>query len=66
MDTFSDVFNGGEMEIFHNDSDTTTGCKQSPPCPLVFTSDSETSTEEEEISKPDSCDDETIDMVQNF
>jgi hypothetical protein len=43
MDTVSDVSDDGETEIFDSDSDipTTNFHKQSRPCPLVFTSDSE-------------------------
>jgi hypothetical protein len=41
VDTFSDVSDDGETEIFDSNSDTPSMSfrKQSQPCPLVFTSD---------------------------
>jgi hypothetical protein len=46
---------------------TTSAGKQSWPCPLFYTSDSETSTAEDETSEPDDSDhsDGKISVVQN-
>jgi len=50
-----------ETEIFGSDSDvpTTISCKQLAPCPLVYTSESKTSTQQEESSELHSSDDKT-------
>ena len=53
----------GEKEILDSDSDvpTTSSCKQLRPA-VVFTSDSETSTEEAGSIELESCDDKISDM----
>jgi len=63
VNTLSDVSDNGENEILYSDSDvpTTSSHKQLQP-EVVFTSDSETSTEEAGSSELESCDDETSDM----
>jgi hypothetical protein len=49
-DTCSDVSDDSDNEILDSDTDvpTTSLNKHLPPCAVVFSSDSETSTEEEE------------------
>jgi hypothetical protein len=61
VDTHSD---NRDNEILDSDSDvpTTSSCKQMQSCAIVFTSDSETSTEEEESSDLESSDDKTSDV----
>ena len=62
-DPRSDVSDNSENEILDSDSDVpTTGLrKQLWLSAIVFTSNSETNTEEEERSEPESSDDETSD-----
>ena len=64
VDTCSDVSDNGENEILDSDSNvpTTSLHKQLRPSAIVFTSNSETSTEEEESSEPGSSDDKKSDM----
>jgi hypothetical protein len=61
VDTHSD---NHDNEILDSDSDvpTTSSCKQKQSCAIVFTSDIETSTEEEESSDLESSDDKTSDV----
>jgi len=61
--TLSNVFDNGENEILNNDSDipTASSRKQLRPA-VVFTSNSETSTEEAGSSELESCDDKTSDV----
>jgi len=63
-DTCSDVSVNSGNDILCSDSDvsTTSSWKQLRPSATVFTSDSETSKEYEEISEPESSDDKTNDM----
>ena len=58
-DTCSDVSDNSDDEILDKDSDipTTSSRKQLRPSAVVFTSDSETSTEEKESREPESFDD---------
>jgi hypothetical protein len=60
-DVFSDVSSDCETEIFDSDSDfpTTSFRKQLRPRPVVFTSDSATSTNEEQNCEQDSSDTKT-------
>jgi len=53
-----------ENEILNSDSDvpTTSSCKQLRPSDVVFVSDSETSTEEEESSELEISNDKTSDV----
>jgi hypothetical protein len=59
--TLSDVSDDGENEILDSDIPTTSSHKQLRPA-VVFTSDSETSTEEAGSSELGSCDDKTSDI----
>jgi hypothetical protein len=61
------VSNDCETEILGSDSHapTTISCKQLLSCPLVYTSESETSIEKEESSELHSTDDKTSDMWCN-
>ena len=63
-DTRFDVSGNSDNEILDSDSDvpTTSSRKQLRPSAIVFTSDSETSTEEEESSEPESSDDKISDV----
>jgi hypothetical protein len=63
-DTCSDVSGDSDNEILDSDSDVpTTGLnKQLPLCAIVFSSDSETSTEEEESCEMESSDDKTSNL----
>jgi hypothetical protein len=63
-DTHSDGPDNSDNDILDSDSDvpTTSVYKQLRPSAIVVTSDSETSTEEEEISELESSDDKTWDM----
>jgi len=63
-DTCSDVSDNSENEILDSDSDvpTTSLHEHLRPSAIVFTSNSETSREEEESSEPESSDDKTSDM----
>jgi hypothetical protein len=63
-DTRSDVSDNSDNEILESDSDvpTISSRKQLRPSAIVVTSDSETSTEEEEGSVPQSSDDKTSDV----
>ena len=63
-DACSDVSDNSDNEILDSDSDvpTTSSRKQLPSSAIVVTSDSETSTEEEESSVLESCDDKTSDV----
>ena len=64
VDTRSDVSDNIDNEILDSDSHgrTTSSRKCLPSSAIVVISDSETSTEEEECSEPESCDDKTSDM----
>jgi len=64
-DTCSDVSSNSDNEILDSDSDvpTISSRKQLQPSAIVFTSDSETSTEEEESSESESCDDKISDIL---
>jgi len=63
-DTCSDVSDKRDNEILDSDSDvpTTRSRKLLWPSGIVFTSDSDSSTEEEESSEPESSDDKTSDI----
>jgi hypothetical protein len=62
--TLSGVSDNSGNEIFDSEGDipTTSSHKQLRPSAVVFTSDSETSTEEEESSELESSDDKTSDV----
>ena len=60
--TCSDVSDNSENEILDSDVPTTSSRKQLRPSDVVFASDSETSTEEEESSELEISDDKTSDM----
>jgi hypothetical protein len=67
-DTLSDICNNSDNESLDSDSDvpTTSLCKQLWSSAVVVIGDSETNTEEEENSEPESSDDKTSDVVQNW
>ena len=64
MCTCSDISVNSESETLDSDSDVpkTSLRKQLHPSAVIFTGHIETSTEEEENSEPDSCDDKTSDV----
>ena len=63
-DTRSDVSDNSDNKIMESDSDvpTTSSHKQLRPSAVIFTGDSETSTEEEESSELESYDNKTSDV----
>ena len=65
MDTHSDFSGNSDSAILDSESDvnvpTSSSRKQLRPA-VVFNSDCETSTEEEESSEPESSDDKTSDL----
>jgi len=60
----SDVSDNNDNEILESGSDVLTNSshKQSQPSAVVFTSDIETSTEDEESSEPESSNDKTVNV----
>jgi len=64
-DTRSDVSDDSDDDILDSDSDvpTISSYKQLQPFAIVVTSDSETSTDGEESSEPDSSDEKTSDVL---
>ena len=63
VDIYSDVSDNSDNEILDRNSDIpTTSSHKLGPSAIAVTSDSETSTEEEECSEPDSSDDNTSDV----